>query len=90
MFDTRTYPFPNISDQVLHGGQVSVTPASHLRVEKEYLTVLSLLSYIIENKIDDFGVGPALHLLRILHGLDEVGEAVYYLTILFSILKSRR
>lgn len=71
VFDTGTNPFPAISDQIFREGQVSVIPTSHLRGEKEYLVVLSLLSYIIDNKIDDFGVDPAVKRTPLLVAVDE-------------------
>ncbi|ELZ81771.1 hypothetical protein C453_17184 [Haloferax elongans ATCC BAA-1513] len=71
VFDTGTNPFPEISDQIFREGQVTVIPTSHLRGEKEYLVVLSILSYIIENKIDDFGVDPAVKSTPMLVAVDE-------------------
>jgi len=64
-------PFPEISDQLFREGQVTVIPTSHLRGEKEYLVVLSILSYIIENKIDDFEVDPAVKRTPMLVTVDE-------------------
>lgn len=71
VFDTGTNPFPDISDQLFREGQVTVIPTSHLRGEKEYLVVLSILSYIIENKIDDFDVDPAVKRTPMLVAVDE-------------------
>lgn len=71
VFDTGTNPFPDISDQIFREGQVTVIPTSHLRGEKEYLVVLSILSYIIENKIDDFDVDPAVKRTPMLVAVDE-------------------
>ncbi|MFD1648031.1 ATP-binding protein [Haloarchaeobius litoreus] len=71
VFDTGTNPFPDISDQLFREGQVSVIPTSHLRGDKEYLVVLSIRSYIIENKIDDFGVDPAVKRTPMLVAVDE-------------------
>jgi hypothetical protein len=39
---------------------VTIIPTSHLNGEKDSLTVLLLLSYAIENKIDDYQVDPAV------------------------------
>ena len=71
VFDTGTNPFPEITDQIFREGQVTVIPTSHLRGEKEYLVVLSLLSYIIENKVDDFKVDSAVKRTPMLVAVDE-------------------
>ncbi|SNZ12320.1 hypothetical protein SAMN06269185_1612 [Natronoarchaeum philippinense] len=71
VFDTGTNPFPEVSDQLFREGQVTVIPTSHLRGEKEYLVVLSILSYIIENKIDDFDVDSAVKRTPMLVAVDE-------------------
>lgn len=71
VFDGGINPFPDISDQLFREGQVTVIPTSHLRGEKEYLVVLSILSYIIENKIDDFEVDPAVKRTPMLVTVDE-------------------
>lgn len=71
VFDTGTNPFPDITDQLFRDGQVTVIPTSHLRGEKEYLVVLSILSYIIENKIDDFNIDRAVKRTPILVAVDE-------------------
>ncbi len=71
VFDGGTNPFPEMTDQLFREGQVTVIPTSHLRGEKEYLVVLSLLSYIIENKIDDFDVDPAVKHTPMLVAVDE-------------------
>jgi DNA helicase HerA-like ATPase len=71
VFDGGINPFPEISDQLFREGQVTVIPTSHLRGEKEYLVVLSILSYIIENKIDDFEIDPAVKRTPMLVTVDE-------------------
>lgn len=71
VFDNGTNPFPEITDQLFREGQVTVIPTSHIRGEKEYLVVLSLLSYIIENKVDDFNVDPAVKRTPMLVAVDE-------------------
>jgi DNA helicase HerA-like ATPase len=71
VFDTGVNPFPDLSDQIFKEGQVTVIPTSHLRGEKEYLVVLSILSYIIENKIDDFEVDEAVKNTPLLVAVDE-------------------
>lgn len=71
VFDSGINPFPDISDQLFREGQVTVIPTSHLRGEKEYLVVLSILSYIIENKINDFDVDEAIKRTPMLVAVDE-------------------
>lgn len=71
VFDTGSNPFPEISDQLFREGQVTVIPTSHVRGEKEYLVVLSILSYIIDNKIDDFDVDEAVKRTPMLVSVDE-------------------
>jgi DNA helicase HerA-like ATPase len=71
VFDSGINSFPEISDQLFREGQVTVIPTSHLRGEKEYLVVLSILSYIIENKINDFDVDEAVKLTPMLVAVDE-------------------
>jgi DNA helicase HerA-like ATPase len=71
VFDSGINPFPQISDQLFREGQVTVIPTSHLRGESEYLVVLALLSYIIENKIDDFNVDQNIKQTPMLLAIDE-------------------
>jgi len=71
VFDTGINPFTEITDQLFREGQVSVIPTSHLRGEREYLVVLSILAYIIENKIDDFEVDRAVKRTPLLVAVDE-------------------
>ncbi|QLH85063.1 ATP-binding protein [Halosimplex pelagicum] len=71
VFDQGTEFLPDISDEVFRGGQVSVIPTSHLNGGKERLAVLSILSYIIENKIDDYQVDSAVRNTPMLVAVDE-------------------
>ncbi|MCU4752392.1 ATP-binding protein [Halobacteria archaeon AArc-curdl1] len=71
VFDTGINPFTEITDQLFREGRVSVIPTSHLRGEREYLVVLSILAYIIENKIDDFEVDHAVKRTPLLVAVDE-------------------
>lgn len=71
VFDQGTEFLPDISDEVFREGQVTVIPTSHLNGSKDSLTVLSLLSYIIENKIDDYEVDPAVRDTPMLVAIDE-------------------
>jgi DNA helicase HerA-like ATPase len=71
VFDQGTDFLPDISDEVFREGQVTVIPTSHLNGGKESLTVLSVLSYIIENKIDDYQVDAAVRNTPMLVAIDE-------------------
>ncbi|RZV05156.1 ATP-binding protein [Natrinema hispanicum] len=71
VFDEGTDFLPDISDEVFREGQVTVIPTSHINGSKDSLTVLSLLSYIIENKIDDYQVDPAVRNTPLLVAVDE-------------------
>ncbi len=71
VFDQGTDFLPDISDEVFREGQVTVIPTSHLHGWKDSLAVLSILSYIIENKIDDYQVDPAVRNTPLLVAVDE-------------------
>jgi len=71
VFDQGTAFLPDISDELFREGRVTVIPTSHLNGGKESLTVLSILSYIIENKIDDYQVDPAVRDTPMLVAVDE-------------------
>lgn len=71
VFDHGTNPLPEASNALFREGQVSVIPTSHLRGGKEDLTVLSILSYIIENKIDDHNVDANVKDTPMLVSVDE-------------------
>ena len=71
VFDQGTDFLPDISHEVFREGQVTVIPTSHLNGSKDSLTVLSILSYIIENKIDDYQVDAAVRNTPILVAVDE-------------------
>jgi len=71
VFDQGTDLLPDISDEVFREGQVTVIPTSHLNGGKDSLTVLSILSYIIENKIDDYQVDAAVRNTPMLVAVDE-------------------
>ena len=71
VFDHGTNPLPDISNTLFRDGQVTVIPTSHLRGGKEDLTVLSILSYIIENKIDDHNVDANVKDTPMLVSVDE-------------------
>lgn len=71
VFDQGTTPLTEISNTMFRSGQVTVIPTSHVRGGKEALTVLSILSYIIENKIDDHNVDAHVKDTPILVSVDE-------------------
>jgi hypothetical protein len=71
VFDSGMNPFTEMTDRIFREGQVTIIPTSHLRGEKEYLVVLSVLSYIIENKIDDFEVDTHVKHTPLLVAVDE-------------------
>jgi len=71
VFDQGTDFLPDISDEIFREGQVTVIPTSHLHSGKDSLAVLSILSYIIENKIDDYQVDPAVRDTPMLVAVDE-------------------
>ena len=71
VFDQGTNPLPEISNSLFREGQVTIIPTSHLRGAKEDLTVLSILSYIIENKIDDHNVDSNVKDTPMLVSVDE-------------------
>jgi len=71
VFDQGTDFLPEISNEVFREGQVTVIPTSHLNGGKDSLTVLSILSYIIENKIDDYHVDENVRDTPLLVAIDE-------------------
>lgn len=71
VFDQGTNFLPDVSDEMFREGRVTVIPTSHLNGGKESLVVLSILSYIIENKIDDYQVDPAVRNTPMLVAVDE-------------------
>lgn len=71
VFDHGDNPLPDISNALFREGQVTVIPTSHLRGGKEDLTVLSILSYVIENKIDDHNVDANVKDTPMLVAVDE-------------------
>ena len=68
---TGANPLDEISGELFREGQVTVIPTGHLRGGKEELTVLSTLSYIIENKISDHDVDGHVKDTPMLLSIDE-------------------
>jgi DNA helicase HerA-like ATPase len=71
VFDHGMSSLTDLANDMFRGGQVTVIPTSHLRGAKEHLTVLSILSYIIENKIDDHHVVDQIKNTPMLVAVDE-------------------
>ena len=68
---TGANPLDDISGELFREGQVTVIPTGHLRGGKEELTVLSMLSYVIENKISDHAVDAHIKDTPMLVSIDE-------------------
>lgn len=71
VFDHGMSPLTDLANDMFREGQLTVIPTSHLRGAKEHLTVLSILSYIIENKIDDHHVVDHIKNTPMLVAVDE-------------------
>jgi len=71
VFDHTMTPMTDITGEMFRPGRVTVIPTSHLRGSKERLIVLSILSIIVENKIDDYNPDPAIKNTPLLVALDE-------------------
>lgn len=52
IFDRGDQSLLDLTDQIFRPGQVSVIPTDHIRGRQEYLLVMFLISYIVDNKID--------------------------------------
>ncbi len=68
---TGANPITDISGELFREGQVTVIPTGHLRGGKEELVVLSVLSYVIENKISDHDVDSHIKDTPMLVSIDE-------------------
>ncbi len=71
VFDHGISSLPELASDMFREGQVTVIPTSHLRGTNERLVVLSILSYIIENKIDDHHVVDPIKNTPMLVAVDE-------------------
>lgn len=71
VFDAGGQPFTELTSELFTPGQMTVIPTSHIRGAKEELVVLSILSYIIENKLTDYNVDPNVKHTPMLVVLDE-------------------
>lgn len=71
VFDQGMTSLTEITDEMFREGRVTIIPTSHLRGSKEELVVLSVLSLIIENKIDDHDVDEHIKDTPMLVAVDE-------------------
>lgn len=71
VFDQGKKPFTEITNEIFRPGQVSVIPTSHLKGRKENIIVLSILSYIVENKIEDYEPDKNIKETPLLLSVDE-------------------
>lgn len=71
VFDADANRLDEYTDQMFDSGQVTVIPTRHLTRERENLVVLSVLSYIIENKLKNNDADPNVSDTPLLLGVDE-------------------
>lgn len=71
VFDAGATPFTEQTDAMFRPGRVTVIPTSHLQRKKEELVVLSLLSFIIENKLTDYQVNADVKGTPLVVAVDE-------------------
>jgi DNA helicase HerA-like ATPase len=71
VFDADANQLDECTNEMFRPGQVTVIPTRHLTRERENLVVLSLLSYIIENKLKNNEADPNVSETPLLLGVDE-------------------
>lgn len=71
VFDGDANRLDEVASQMFRPGQVTVIPTRHLSQAKEDLVVLSILSYIIQNKLKNHNVDPNVSETPLLVGIDE-------------------
>jgi len=71
VFDGDANRLDEQATQMFKPGQVTVIPTRHLSSAKESLVVLSVLSYIIQNKLKNHKVDPNVSETPLLVGVDE-------------------
>jgi len=71
VFDGDANRLDEQASQMFKPGQVTVIPTRHLSSAKESLVVLSVLSYIIQNKLKNHKVDPNVSETPLLVGVDE-------------------
>jgi DNA helicase HerA-like ATPase len=71
VFDQDANRLTEYSHEMFRPGQVTVIPTRHLSQNKEDLVVLSILSFIIENKLKDYEADPNVSETPLLVAVDE-------------------
>lgn len=71
VFDADTNRLDEVAHRMFEPGQMTVIPTRHLTSKRESLVVLSVLSYIIENKLKSDGADPNVSDTPLMVGLDE-------------------
>jgi DNA helicase HerA-like ATPase len=71
VFDQDATPLTEIEDEIFTSGRVSVIPTDHIRGSQERVVVMSLLAYIVENKLKTFNVSEPVKYTPILLCVDE-------------------
>lgn len=71
VFDTDANRLDEYTHQMFRPGQVTVIPTRHLTSARENLVVLSVLSFIIENKLKNHNVDSNVSETPLLVGVDE-------------------
>jgi DNA helicase HerA-like ATPase len=71
VFDADANRLDEVAHRMFEPGQVTVIPTRHLTSKRESLVVLSVLSYIIENKLKSDGADPNVRETPLMVGVDE-------------------
>jgi hypothetical protein len=71
VFDADSNRLDEFTHQMFQPGQVTVVPTRHLTRERENLVVLSVLSFIIENKLKNNNADPNVSETPLMVGVDE-------------------
>jgi DNA helicase HerA-like ATPase len=71
VFDADANRLDEVAHRMFEPGQVTVIPTRHLTSKRESLVVLSVLSYIIENKLKSDGTDPNVSETPLMVGVDE-------------------
>ena len=71
VFDADANRLDEVAHRMFEPGQVTVIPTRHLTSKRESLVVLSVLSYIIENKLKSDGADPNVSETPLMVGVDE-------------------
>jgi DNA helicase HerA-like ATPase len=71
VFDTDANRLDEYTHEMFAPGQVTVIPTRHLTRDREQLVVLSVLSFVIENKLKSYDVDANVSETPLLVGVDE-------------------